>query len=990
MTSIERTAYPRFKRYYTSHELKSIYTPSTEEKLFASEHTNNQRNYFNLLVVLKSFQRLGYFPKIEQIPSSIINHIKKVVSLPEEITSGYVHSRTYHRHRHLIRKKIKIKKFEQEGKEYLEKKVKEKAYLMGNPADLINVAIEELVKERYELPSFSFLDREIGRVRTLVHSIIYEQVNSQLTPEYIKTLNNLLLSHPVEQRSPYNRLKKVPKKATRNHLNELLVHQKWLSTFGNVEQFLVGINNSLINYFASQANCLDASELKDINQDKRLTILLCLIYRQQVKTWDDLGEMFLKRIKKIHNLAELELKNKREKQQEIMEKIVSAFGEVLTIVGDEEEPEEDNYHHKINQLYSLIITYGGYEQLLEEYQAVNAYKGNNYLPFIWRFYKSHRSAFFRLIHTWELESTSTDNSLIDAINFLLKNRRKKGQYLSAEVDLSFASPQWQNFVIYQNELGTKLFRRHFEVCVFSHLAFELKSGDICLKGSSEYADWRKQLLSWDKCEVMLEQYCKDLGLPKTAQTFVNNLKNSLTQAAEKVDLNYPQNANLIINDEGEPVLKKFTKNEVSSSLKNLEAIIAERMPNHNLIDILKNVDYWTNFTRHFAPISGSDPKINNPTERYLLTTFTYGCNLGPSQASKHMKDLISSKLISFINRRHISIDSLNKAINDVINRYHVLDLPKLWGQGNVAAADGTKYDVREQNLLSEYHIRYGGYGGIAYHHIADKYIALFSHFIPCGTWEAVYIIEGLLKNKSDLQPEVIHADTQGQNMPVFGLSYLLGIKLMPRIRNWKNLVFYRPDKNIVYQHINSLFKETINWQLIETHFTDLIQVVLSIYTGKISSVSLLRKLGNYSRKNRLYKAFRELGRVIRTIFLLEYISDLNLRQQITATTNKVEAYNGFSKWLFFGGEQILTTNDREEMEKRIKYNDLVANTVIFHNAVEITNILRQLKREGYLIDKNDVAALSPYLTNNVKRFGDYLLDLTEIPPSLDEFKVLSL
>ncbi len=136
---------------------------------------------------------------------------------------------------------------------------------------------------------------------------------------------------------------------------------------------------------------------------------------------------------------------------------------------------------KFNQIYSLITTYGGYEQLLEEYQAVNAYKGNNYLPFIWRFYKSHRSAFFRLIHTWELQSTSTDNSLIDAIQFLIKNRHKKGQYLSAEVDLSFASPQWQNFVIYQNELGTKLFRRHFEVCVFSYLAFELKSGDICLK-----------------------------------------------------------------------------------------------------------------------------------------------------------------------------------------------------------------------------------------------------------------------------------------------------------------------------------------------------------------------------------------------------------------------------------------------------------------------------------------------------------------------------
>jgi TnpA family transposase len=78
-------------------------------------------------------------------------------------------------------------------------------------------------------------------------------------------------------------------------------------------------------------------------------------------------------------------------------------------------------------------------------------------------------------------------------------------------------------------------------------------------------------------------------------------------------------------------------------------------------------------------------------------------------------------------------------------------------------------------------------------------------------------------------------------------------------------------------------------------------------------------------ENRLYKAFRELGRVVRTVFLLEYISDLELRQQLTATTNKAEAYNGFSKWLFFSDEGIIADNDQEEQEKVIKYNDLVAS-----------------------------------------------------------------
>ena len=263
-------------------------------------------------------------------------------------------------------------------------------------------------------------------------------------------------------------------------------------------------------------------------------------------------------------------------------------------------------------------------------------------------------------------------------------------------------------------------------------------------------------------------------------------------------------------------------------------------------------------------------------------------------------------------------------------------------------------------------------------------MALFSHFISCGTWEAVYIIEGLLKNQSQIQPDTIHADTQGQSTPVFALAHLLGIKLMPRIRNWKDLNFFRADKETVYQHIDLLFKEPVKWDLIKTHWSDLFQVVLSIQAGKISSPILLRKVGNYSRKNRLYQTFQELGRVVRTVFLLEYISDLQLRQQITAATNKVEAYHGFSKWFFFGGFGIIGYNDPESQEKIIKYNDLIANAVIFHNVVDLTNILRDLKREGYLIMREDVAALSPYMNSHIKRFGDYSIDLDTLPQTLDE------
>ena len=155
-----------------------------------------------------------------------------------------------------------------------------------------------------------------------------------------------------------------------------------------------------------------------------------------------------------------------------------------------------------------------------------------------------------------------------------------------------------------------------------------------------------------------------------------------------------------------------------------------------------------------------------------------------------------------------------------------------------------------------------------------------------------------MKYRSDIQPDTVHADTQGQSIPVFGLAYPLGIELMPRIRNWKGMKLFRASKISRYRHIDLLFTDVIEWPLIETHLPDVLRVVLSIRAGRISASTLLRKLGTYSRKNRLYQAFQELGRVVGTAFLLRYLNDAELRRVIQAATNKSEAFNGFVQWLF--------------------------------------------------------------------------------------------
>jgi TnpA family transposase len=433
---------------------------------------------------------------------------------------------------------------------------------------------------------------------------------------------------------------------------------------------------------------------------------------------------------------------------------------------------------------------------------------------------------------------------------------------------------------------------------------------------------------------------------------------------------------------GEPVIKRLRAKERDGA-ERLEHLLKERMTPTGILEALADTEHWLGWTRHFGPISGYEAKLDRPRERYLGAVFCYGCGLGPTQAARSLKGL-DRRHVAFVNQRHVTEESLDEAITTVVDAYAGVGLHRHWGTGGSASADGMKWDVHPRSLMTEYHIRYGGYGGIGYYLVSDTYIALFSRFIACGAFEGHSILDFVGENRSVLQPDTVHADTHGQSAPIFGLAHLLGIQLMPRIRNWKDLHLYRPDRNVRYEHIDNLFTATVDWALIESHLPDMLRVALSIKAGRLLPSAILRRLGTYSRKNRLYFAFRELGRVIRTSFLLRYIASADLRRLIGAATNKSEHFNRYAQWVSFGGSGLITAAARDEQRKTIKYNHLVANLLIFHTIVGLTKALDRTVADGHVDAVSDaaLAALSPYQTEHINRFGNYMLDLSQPPAPL--------
>jgi TnpA family transposase len=929
--------------------------------------------------MLKGFQRLGRFPRPEEVPEAVVAHLRSRLGL-EADARAVAPPRSRQRYRDAIREHLGVRPFGDEGRRVAAQAVADAALSMDDPADLVNVAIEELVKERFELPAFSTLDRLVRKVRYAANARLLSRVDEALTEAEKSRLETLLETDAVG-RSDLNLLKASPKSATRKNLGELQETPLWMESFGDTARLLYGIPDQKVAHLAAQARALDASELRKVGEERRRAMLVCLIHRAKVSARDGLAEMLVKTVSRAHARAKEKLEDLHRQRRATTEALVGLLEKIL--VGALENDRDDAGLGR--RVREALAEGGGPDVLLAAAVSLSANRGGNYLPLLWGFYKGQRATLFRVARSLVFRPTTEDRSLVDALRFLLESDRlgRRGEFLEGELDLSFASERWRELVV--ADLGDgrpMLARRHLEACIFSCLAQELKTGDLSVEGSDEYADYREQLLPWEECEPLVAEHCRELGLEPRPEGFVGQLKQKLSETAREVDRLYPENASVAISADGEPVLKEAKAKKPTKALKDLEAAVASRMPERNLVDVLCAVEHHTNWSRHLGPLSGSEPKLEDARGRYLLCAFCYGTNMGPAQTARHARGEATAHELGYVNRRHVTVAKLEAAATDVVDAYARLDLPRVWGTGEAAAADGTKIELRENTLMSEYHVRYGGYGGIAYHHVSDTYVALFTHFISCGVWEAVYILDGLLKNASEIRPRKVSGDTQAQSAPVFGLSYALGIELMPRIRNWKGLTLFKPDKNAFYEHIGDLFSDKIDWELVETHWKDVMRVVASIRAGKVLPSTLLRKLGNYSRKNRLYRAFREMGRAVRTEFLLRFLSSMGLRRRITAATNKAESYNGFSKWLLFGGDGIVPDLDPEDREKRLKFNQILADSLVLQNAADMTGVLRSLAEEGYPLRREEVAQLSPYLTEHVKRFGDYVVDLESVPDPL--------
>jgi hypothetical protein len=287
VTSIERTVYPRFTRAPSVKELRELYTPTPHDIAFVTTHARGNGPQFALMILLKVFQRLGYFPDPQTIPGAVISHIRAVMQYPDHLIPD-ITPRTMYRYHALIRAQLEINGEGKHIRHVAAKAMHTAVQVMDTPADLINVAIETLVKEHCELPAFRTLDLLATRIRKFVNGRIFRTVLSRLTEAEQTLLERLIDKEAPGHFTDFNRIKEPPKSASLSHLNEWLDKLSWLVSLGNMERLLEGVSYAKIKHLAAEARGLHATNLWDYTPPKRFTLLICLIQQATVTTRDEI------------------------------------------------------------------------------------------------------------------------------------------------------------------------------------------------------------------------------------------------------------------------------------------------------------------------------------------------------------------------------------------------------------------------------------------------------------------------------------------------------------------------------------------------------------------------------------------------------------------------------------------------------------------------------------------------------------------------------
>lgn len=912
------------------------------------------------LIQLAYFKATGRFFAPDHIRIQDIEYASIHLGLPiTDIRTVYSYE-TYHHHKRVILQILGFVSIE-DSKSYLEKHLN--TLVVGHlPAKKIFLSLLDWLRiQKIEIPTYHYLRQMITKQLVTHQKSLNEVLESGMTEKQRNILDELMVQ---ESQSPQiyrlTKLKHVSQSEKPGKLAESIVLFQEIKQGFKLMEPIIDLLDFPVDTWRAYANWTMRARTNQLiklgNPYSRYLYLTTFLYHQYVFRQDCFIRILLNATNKItgemkQHGKEIEYQQRESKSQYIkLTKDAKEFYRdkwMATCAIVEKSGIDPN--EKIKQLILLMDRENGvepgndpeYQKLEHELDLVNS-RNPKYEVLTKRFlYLKNRVS--HIIREIEFNEKASNADLIDAI--------KGYRTLNTKKFIASVLPILENDVQHLYNQNGKPIVGLVKALFYMKVAEGIKSGNLNLKHSYKYRAVEEYLIPEDKWERKKEALLKEAGLEpfKNFEHVSSQLSKQLDRQFERTNKNIVEerNKHASINSNGKVII---ATPGVEKPDQDTVADLLEQFKFKPIADLLFDVNAVTDFMAHFQHRNIKNQKTRPSMDIFLAGLIGYGCNIGINKMAQISRGINASTLYNTM-KWYFSIENLRQANDTIVNLIHKMPIRELFKHDdleNRTSSDGQRFDMGVDSLNASLAYKYPGMKkGAAVYSFADQVVAIFyATVILTADRESTYVLDGLMHNEvywEEDKPWFHHTDTHGQTEVMFAAANLLGISLAPRIKNLKKQALYAFEKPSSYTDKNYVLKpkQRIDVELIKEQWDIILRVMTSIKLKYSTASSIFSRLTSYAKQHPLHQAFKEMGKIYRTLYILKYYDELKLRQMTEKQLNKVERSHQFAKAVFFDNNREIQQELKEDQDIAINCRVVIQNAIILWNCLKLSELYQK-------------------------------------------------
>jgi len=940
----------------------------------ASARQGRRREAF--AIQLAFYKRHASFPDDEaDVAPAVTAHIASQIGVVPMMLDGYGWSaRTGRRHRQQILDFLAVTPFGKAAETAF------RAWLADEvlPHEPNSVALEEQVcawfaRNRTSRPGSYRLDRLLGSARAAHDDRTFRTVGERLDTETRRHLDALLADDG--RGATFSRLQSDPGRVGLESLLTEIDKLEIVRALRLPADILKRHHPELIKRFRRRVATEAAWELRRHPDHIRLPLLVFYCVPREAEIVDGLIELLLEITHRITVRAE------RRVIEELLEEYRQVRGKT-GILFRIAEAAVDNPDGIVRDVIFPVAGEQTFEALVKEYRASGGPQNRRIYTAIRASYGSYyRRMLPKLLAALEFRSNNaTYRPLLNAIDAIRRNQGDGRQYLMlSEIAVDdVIRPKWRDIVVEDAPDGSKRINRiNYEICVLQSLRDKLRCKEIWVVGANRFRNPDDDLPS-DFAARRAACY-ERLGLPQNAQAFIGQLKAEMTEALTRLDRRLPRNSTVRIDPRRRHpiVVSPLDPQPEPTNLDALKTELGRRWPMTSLLDILKEADLRIGFTEAFTTAAAREAIDRDEVRRrLLLCLYGLGTNAGLKRMSAGRLG-VSYKELLHTRRRYVDREALRDAIRRVVDATFRARRPDIWDDGTTAcAADGKKFGAWDQNLMTEWHIRYGGRGVMIYWHVERKSACIYSQLKRCSSSEVAAMIEGVLRHDTEMEVDRSYVDSHGQSEVAFAFCRQLGLTLLPRLKAIAAQRLYLPASGTGadYPNLAIVLTRPIDWEQVEQQYDEMVRYTTALAERTADPEAILRRFTRGNLQHPTYRALAELGKAVKTVFLCRYLDSEALRREIHEGLNVIENWNSANGFIFFGKGGEVASNRLEDQEVSVLTLHLLQSCLVYINTLMLQRVLAE---PGWWqrMAAADRRGLSPLVWGHVSPYGVFELDM---------------